>query len=1093
MTASGNVYLVSTVCLSMACLAADEGYVRRSKGSWTFGTRAVERTVALEDGKFLLKSFKNKLAGREMVDPNTRSEEFLFTLADGKTVVAGSSGGWALIGSTTSKLKLGESQLDITLERKPFQVTKSYVVYPESSVIREWVTFKNVGAEPAQVVEPSLLNLKAKTGEPADLDFLWMSGGQNQPGSWKLKRETLSAAKPRTFDSYEPFPFETASGGSFPGDGINAKILLNDQQVWPATGWQYVSDVTVQVPFDFKTAVKAGDKLVFLVSMNKNHMCDTTAFDPTIAYEGGATHTASKEFSAEQGKNGWRYQYLDNGQYVDLVYYAAPRQWRRQKDNPAGTPFVGVGDQHPDSGVGQDAARVWTAEQPGKIQVTGSICNTGNGNAADKSYHVREGSAAYAPWTALYSKDTKSGLFIGWDYFGHWTSSYALGADGAVTAQLKVAGHKQTLAPGESFTTPKAFVGLFRDDLDEAGNELLDWQYRYLWDYTRDTWCPAIRMLGYWMRGTAWGQPGVVWLGGNPDLDSTFRKVFRVADLMRYCGADVYHRDWGWWDRAGDWNGPDFRTTGDYLRKSGMGQLIYAFLYTVDVESEFPKTHPDAHINETLDMSKPEVVEHIKGQLDGFYDRWGAFEWRNDSGFTAPRNGDDTPLLGQDAGFRKVLRDFLDKHPDCAFQAVNGGGNYAGCDYTRYCSAFSFSDGAVGILRNYYASLMLPPDKTSDIPDAWNPNAYDKAIWRGLLCINFDMTGDTWEQAKLEGIRELIDIYHYLHSEGVVGRWVKVYRPAIAGDDPTMYFQRLSGDRKRGILIPKRPAPAAVTITPKGLIPDMKYTVSFHESDATETRSGADLMEKGIALAKMLPGELIYLNLPLHPGSKLDKKAPGAPKGVATRPAANMGYPGVELTWKKGSDNNWISYYEIFRNGKPIDKVAKGTYAFDHSAGADPAAVYEVRTVDGAGNVSALAAAKASAAKAAAVVDDLPAAGIGYAGDWKHEAGFQPAHEGTLSSAEAKGAAFEYAFEGKRLLWFSKLGVTCGKAAVRVDGGEPEVVDTYSADDIWGACVYRKEWAASGKHTVRVEVLGEKGPRSLGTTVQIDGLRVESE
>jgi len=46
-------------------------------------------------------------------------------------------------------------------------------------------------------------------------------------------------------------------------------------------------------------------------------------------------------------------------------------------------------------------------------------------------------------------------------------------------------------------------------------------------------------------------------------------------------------------DRAGDWNGPDFRATGDYLRKSGMGQLIYAFLYTIDPESDVARKHPD--------------------------------------------------------------------------------------------------------------------------------------------------------------------------------------------------------------------------------------------------------------------------------------------------------------------------------------------------------------------------------------------------------------------------------------------------------------------------------------------------------------------
>ncbi len=292
------------------------------------------------------------------------------------------------------------------------------------------------------------------------------------------------------------------------------------------------------------------------------------------------------------------------------------------------------------------------------------------------------------------------------------------------------------LATGESFTTPSGFVGLFQGDLDNAGNELLDWQYAFLWDYTRDggnrndNWFPALRTLGFWMKGTGWGKPGVGWTGGSPDLESTFRKVFRVADYMRYTGVDVYHRDWGWWDVAGDWNGPDFHATGDYLRKSGMGQLIYAFLYTVDGRSKVAREHPDWLLNGTLDMSRPEVVAFIEEQLDDFVKRWGDFEWRNDSFFTAPRNGDNTPLLAQDQGFRQILRHFLDKHPKCAFQAVNGGGNYGGYDYVRYASTISFSDGAVGPLRNYYAALLFPPDKTSDIPDIYNPDAYDKATWR---------------------------------------------------------------------------------------------------------------------------------------------------------------------------------------------------------------------------------------------------------------------------------------------------------------------------------------------------------------------------
>ena len=251
-----------------------------------------------------------------------------------------------------------------------------------------------------------------------------------------------------------------------------------------------------------------------------------------------------------------------------------------------------------------------------------------------------------------------------------------------------------------------------------------------------------------------------------------------MADLMRYIGGDVYHRDWGWWDRAGDWNGPDFRATGDYLRKSGMGQLIYAFLYTVDPPVEGRQGasrlghRRDARY---VEAGSRRAHEAATRQLPRSLGRLRVAQRQHADLLRATAT--TRRCWARTPGCAQVIRDFLDKYPGCAFQAVNGGGNDAGYDYARYASTVSFSDGAVGIIRNYYASLLLPPDKTSDIPDIWNPDNYDKATWRGLLCINFDMTGDTWDPAKLEGLRELIDIYHYLHKQGVVGRWVRVYRP----------------------------------------------------------------------------------------------------------------------------------------------------------------------------------------------------------------------------------------------------------------------------------------------------------------------------
>jgi hypothetical protein len=937
----------------------DEGH------TWRLKTAAAERVIALTDGTLGLKSLHDRAAGHDWVPAGLVGEQFRGPSAP-DPLAGPPPTGWQLENSSTTKLAQGELQLDIVLRRGALRATRSYVVYPQSSIVREWVRFENAGQAPLRIIEPCFLALSvgipkpdaadagakagvARDGAPATgvagCDLHWMTGGENEPGSWTLRTEQLAVGRARTFDSYEPFP----SAGPPPTAGLS----------------------------------------------------------------------------------------------------------------------------------------------PGK-------------------YAFRMGSSSYAPWYALYNaspaidrRHTGHGLFIGWDYFGHWTSSFRAHADGRVEVELRVAGHNQMLAPGEAITTPAAFVGLYADDLDNAGNELLDWQYRYLWDYTRDGWFPAIRALGYWITGTSWGT-GVGWTGGNPDLVSTFRKVFRVADFMRQVGADVYHRDWGWWDRAGDWNGPDFRATGEYLRRHGMGQLIYAFVYTVHPESQVARAHPDWILGgSALDLSRPEVVAFLQGQLDTFVQRWGDLEWRNDGVPTCPRDGDDTPLLAQDVGLRQVIRAFLDQHPACAFQAVNGGGNCAGYDYLRYASSLQFSDGAVGRLGNYWATLLFPPDKLNDMPDHWDPKDYDPATWRGLLAGNFDMTGDTWDPAKLEGIRELVDIYHYLHAQGVVGRWVRVHRPVVDGDDPTLYLQRLSGDRRRGVIIPKRPAPGPTTIRPKGLLPGETYAVSFHGSEALERRSGADLMARGISVERMPPSELIYLNLPLHPGSPLDRQPPMPPRQLVKRAAEHMGFPGVELVWSEGSDDNWVSYYEIARDGVVIDKVAKGTFYFDHSAGADPAADYAVRTVDGAGNRSAPISTGAGPGLRAIVVDDAPAVGpdrragapaeVKYIGLWRHERGVPPAHAGTISSSSQAGAVAELEFAGCRVRWFSKLGPDGGKAAVCIDDEGPIEIDTYAADHIWGVGLFSRDFGERGLHRISIRVLGQQQERSKGCCVHVDGFRVEAQ
>ncbi len=151
-----------------------------------------------------------------------------------------------------------------------------------------------------------------------------------------------------------------------------------------------------------------------------------------------------------------------------------------------------------------------------------------------------------------------------------------------------------------------------------------------------------------------------------------------------------------------------------------------------------------------------------------------------------------------------------------------------------------------------------------------------------------------------------------------------------------------------------------VVIYPRGLLPEQTYDVRTSDSKLSIRETGSKLMSEGITLDKVAAGELIFLNLPNHPGSGTDHVPPSAPSNVTKQLGANLGVQGIEVSWAPGTDDNWISYYEVLKNGKLIGKSAKGTFFFDHSDSArnDIDQTFEIRTVDGDGNRSALVTAQ---------------------------------------------------------------------------------------------------------------------------------------
>lgn len=570
------------------------------------------------------------------------------------------------------------------------------------------------------------------------------------------------------------------------------------------------------------------------------------------------------------------------------------------------------------------------------------------------------GSGRYMPWFGISGKNSKEGLFLGLDYYGRWAAEIEnfQGASGYLG--LRLAGYKKQLQPGETVETPKAFTGIYVGDLDAMGNELKAWQYRYLWDYTNDDYFTKIRyaaeMRDQPRKGGAWG-------GGTEDnWDFRLAAMLHTADVIRYVGADILWQDAGWHDYLGDNDAPDFAQVNQYLKKSGARLAVWWPLWYAEKQSKVLRDHPDwgsgRIFGTPVDVSRPEVIQWMSAQLDQKVKEWGNFQWREDGSAVAPVAGDETPMLNQYNNIMEMQKQFRKRHPDSSIDLCAGGGNLMSFEGLRLADVGQLTDGGSLMYGNYYSSYLFPPDKIDDWTRTQNATWTNVATtltmapaWMGDRGLYGHEPGTAMNDG-VEGLRKTFEIYHFFVHEGVAGRWVQVYHPKVDGDDPIFYLERMDGDGHRGAIVLKHFVPGQIRIYPKGLRRAEMYDVRFQIAKSSFKRTGEDLTQNGITLVNPQPGELIYLGLPNHPGSGTDSTPPTPATNVLKRLGTNIGVTGVELQWNAATDNNWISYYQIYRDGNPIDRVSTGLYYFDHSESANMASVYQVQAVDGDGNGS---------------------------------------------------------------------------------------------------------------------------------------------
>ncbi len=318
------------------------------------------------------------------------------------------------------------------------------------------------------------------------------------------------------------------------------------------------------------------------------------------------------------------------------------------------------------------------------------------------------GSADHLPLVILFDKERRHGLTMGWDYCGPWSAQIGAGAGDGFHLGLRLDKFSRTLKPGDSLTTPVAFHGVFAGDLDDMGNLNLDWQYRYLWQHKKDNFFARPRYA------TEFDGPWWVRCGTEELWARRLAMDLQFMEWARYVGAGILWNDAAWYDEFGNWNGPDWSQTHEYVRKHGMEMLIWVWSAVAypgsRAEREVGPLLTDLKIGPSyLNQSKPEVTDWQLKLLDSMVSRWGNFQWRFDF---APALGTDR--LAADQEFRRLVREFVAKHPDCSIDACMGGGNGISYDLASYAQTQQLSDGGVGNYAGYYTSMILPPDMLYD-------------------------------------------------------------------------------------------------------------------------------------------------------------------------------------------------------------------------------------------------------------------------------------------------------------------------------------------------------------------------------------------
>jgi hypothetical protein len=910
-----------------------DGYIRRQGDVWTLGTSQVEKKVRLADGRFSLLSLRNKASGHEYQDGTTPPDEIRF-LADGLDV-SSSSWRWKLHSEHAQQLSQGELQLDLEFESSGLRVSKSYVIYPGSSVIREWLTLENVSNKPVRLSHVDFLHSRLLSLAASDLKLNYLTGGGNFNGSQLLKTEAMSPAYQRSFDS---------NGGIQPGaySSFLPLIFLQNRNTndGVAVGWDYMGhwrfDIGNQNGYPLNMSLE-------LAGYEKDLLPGARIETPKVFL---ATFSGDIDELGNQLLD-WQYAYL--WEFTNPEYFAKTR-WAVDWPDP----WVGEGGTPSADNWGRrlalDLRYVDLLRETGTDILwddAGWYDKWGSWNGPDwrrTNDYVRKHDMRWVLWYPTFLATPESRVaqqHPNWMIPGQETLEQAIPAtadwqnkllDDSVSAwgdyqwrydiaPAASANDTEALAADQNF---RKMMLRFRTDHPQSGIDACDGGGRWIsYDLAR------------------LAESGELTDGGTGPYSAYYtsllvspEKLHNVVDydhIYYNAATDRTHLGMNpaWYRDPGD--GPDVES----IRKDWE---IYHYLTAQGVIGRWshvfrPKVEHDDAVWYFQRMNR----DGSKGMILTKHEKLGPTYYII-SRLTKP-SPDSTDLYRGDAGSMNVvtttsaatIENGIYQDPvDADFRFYGVPGQAYGPLNVKYevnANEESLTTqivklGAERHVADHFFGMALQPNAPMTITQL---GQFDPGSNRGVYTLSVVRAEDHVVMATID-----LDMSQ-TQPDAMGFKYVRLLQPI-----------RLESSAKPVVIFPRGLSPASIY--------DWRASVSGKQAHET----GATLMSNGIALDKIAPGELIFLNLPRYPGSGTDHTPPTMPSNVTKRLGSNLGIQGIELKWTPSQDDNWISYYEIRKNGRTFAKTAKGAFFFDHSPSAreDIDANFEVTAVDGDGNRS---------------------------------------------------------------------------------------------------------------------------------------------